>query len=158
MSDIVLHEINQADLPEISRIYGESFEEPYPEPVVVSLLQTPGAWCRLAGLVSGETWAPAGFAIARTILNEAEVLSIGTRPEARRRGVAAALLTEVISEAGRRRARVVHLEVGEDNPGAVALYLAHGFETVGRRPDYYRRADRSRVAALLMSRSINPQE
>ncbi len=48
-------------------------------------------------------------------------------------------------------AKTVHLEVSEDNPGAATLYRKLGFRVTGRRPNYYRRADRRRVAALLMT-------
>ncbi|MFN7144358.1 MAG: CHASE domain-containing protein [Myxococcota bacterium] len=47
-------------------------------------------------------------------------------------------------------ARVMYLEVAVDNLSAQELYRAHGFERVGLRPDYYERADGSRVSAHTM--------
>ena len=46
--------------------------------------------------------------------------------------------------------KAIFLEVGEDNPAAIALYRAAGFGQVGRRPGYYRRKDTGRIAALIM--------
>ena len=151
MTGIATRTVSAADMPVLAYIYGESFEEPYPEPVANSLLMTPGAWGMIATASAGEATLPAGFIIARVVVDELEILSIGVLKGMRRRGVARTLMDHVIAEAIRRGARVAHLEVGEDNPGAIALYRDMGFVRVGRRPDYYRRADRSRVAALLMS-------
>ena len=95
-----------------------------------------------------------GFLIARVILDEAEVLSIGTLLDGRRQGVGTALLRATFDAACKEGARVVHLEVGEDNPGAIALYRKLSFQPTGRRPNYYRRADRRRVAAILMTSDL----
>ena len=51
-------------------------------------------------------------------------------------------------------ANIIHLEVAEDNRAACALYRAEGFQSVGRRPDYYLRAGGRRVAAVLYSREV----
>ena len=42
------------------------------------------------------------------------------------------------------------LEVGVDNPSALHLYGILGFVEVGRRKNYYRRANRELVDALVM--------
>ncbi|MBC8451826.1 MAG: GNAT family N-acetyltransferase [Rhodospirillaceae bacterium] len=156
MNDIRVREIAVGELSIVAHIYGESFDEPYPEPVASSLLRTPGAWCSLA--FGGPDQAPMGFVIARVILDEAEVLSIGTQLDGRRQGVATALLQTTFKAARKEGARVVHLEVGEDNPGAVALYRKLGFWPTGRRPNYYRRADKRRVAAILMTCDLTDQQ
>lgn len=156
MSEIVVREIGAGEIAVVAHLYGASFDEPYPEPVAASLLRTPGAWCHLAWSV--ETGTPLGFVIARSILDEAEILSIGTMPDARRQGVASTLLEVTFSTALRAKCRVVHLEVGEDNPGAGALYREIGFRATGRRENYYRRANRSRVAAILMTYDLTDQQ
>lgn len=153
---ILVRDIATGEMPVLAYLYGDSFEEAYPEPVAASLLRTPGAWCQLA--IATETSLPLGFVIARTILDEAEILTIGTLAQARRQGAATALLEATFTRAGSAGARVVHLEVGEDNPAAIALYRKLGFRRTGRRPDYYRRADRRRIAAILMSRDISTEE
>lgn len=131
-------------------LYGAIFEESYPAPVLNLLLQTPGAWCLLAEIADGGGSALAGFAIARIVVGECDILSLGVTPDHRRRGVGRALVAAVRAEASKAGATTVFLEVGEDNEAARELYLEAGFEIVGRRPEYYRRADRSRIAALNM--------
>lgn len=154
MSAVTVRNLALGELIVLSALYGASFEEPYPEPVAASLLRTPGAWCQLAFPADSET--PAGFIIARAILDEVEVLSVGTLPECRRGGLGLALMQSTLTIAEQAGARVVHLEVGEDNPGAMALYRKLGFQRTGRRANYYRRANRRRVAAILMSCDLNP--
>lgn len=156
MKDIHVREIAFGELSTVAHIYGESFDEPYPEVAAGSLLRTPGASCLLA--FGGLDRTPMGFLIARVILDEAEVLSIGTLLDGRRQGVGTALLRTTFDAVRRGGARVVHLEVGEDNPGAVALYRKLGFRPTGRRANYYRRADKRRVAAILMTCDLIDQQ
>ncbi len=65
--------------------------------------------------------------------DEAEVLFIGTKPNHRRRGIATALLRELL----RRCPGIVFLEVRESNQGARAMYRSAGFEEIGIRQKYY---------------------
>lgn len=115
----------------------------------------------LASLDGGGVWvedAPLGFALFRAVADEAELLTLAVRPDRRRRGIGAALLAWTCRAAHARGARVLHLEVGADNPAALALYGRCGFAEVGRRPGYYRRGDLGRdghrVDAILLSRHM----
>lgn len=67
-----------------------------------------------------------------------EVKSMRTTPAARRRGVAAALLTQVMDEATRRGYRRLSLETGTqpEFAPARALYARFGFEPCGPFGDY----------------------
>jgi [ribosomal protein S18]-alanine N-acetyltransferase len=80
---------------------------------------------------------PAGFALVRTVADEAELLLLAARPPYRRRGVAGALLRAVIAEAGGAGIADLHLEVRAGNE-AVRLYEQNGFAKVGERRGYYR--------------------
>jgi [ribosomal protein S18]-alanine N-acetyltransferase len=79
-----------------------------------------------------------GLALARVAADEAEVLTLAVLPAVRRQGVGRALLARVMTEAGRRGARSLFLEVAETNRAARQLYTQSGFAEVGRRPRYYR--------------------
>ncbi|MEL6765718.1 MAG: GNAT family N-acetyltransferase [Pseudomonadota bacterium] len=93
-------------------------------------------------------------AVLRFAADEAEILTLGVVPEARRRGLGTALLAASIAIAEGCGAASIFLEVAEDNDAARALYAAAGFEEVGRRDGYYERRDGSRVAALVLRRSV----
>lgn len=89
-------------------------------------------------LAFGESGGPAGFALWRLLGREAEILTIGTRPAARRRGAADALLEATLQDAVAQGCSAMFLEVDAGNAAARALYEKHGFETVGERRSYYR--------------------
>jgi [ribosomal protein S18]-alanine N-acetyltransferase len=97
------------------------------------MLSLPGAWLLVAS-IDGED---AGFALSRTMADEAELLLLATHPKARGRGVGGALLRAVVAEAAERGAACVHLEVRATNE-AVSLYAREGFAKVGERRDYYK--------------------
>ena len=93
---------------------------------------------------------PLGFALGRRAVDEAEVLTLGVVPTARRRGLARALLAALMAQAAAGDARRLYLEVAEDNRAALALYAQAGLSEVGRRPGYYRRAG-ARADALVLA-------
>ncbi len=88
---------------------------------------------------------PDGFVLARVASDEAEILTLAVAPGRRGKGLGRALLSAAIAEAQQRGANTMFLEVGNDNPAALALYAALGFANVGSRKGYYRGRD----AALL---------
>lgn len=81
--------------------------------------------------------APGGFILARRVLDEAEILTLAVRPEHRRQGLGEALVETAALVAAAAGARVMFLEVAEENAPAMALYAKAGFEKAGRRRDYY---------------------
>jgi ribosomal-protein-alanine N-acetyltransferase len=88
-----------------------------------------------------------GWAGVRVIGREAEILTVGVVPAARRRGIARLLLATLLNEARARGATEVFLEVRVDNVAARTLYDQAGFATMGLRQGYY---DGGRVDAVTM--------
>lgn len=78
-----------------------------------------------------------GYAGLRAVGEQADIQTIAVRPDARRLGIARAMLLELLAEARRRRVAEVFLEVRADNPGAIALYESLGFARLAVRPRYY---------------------
>jgi ribosomal-protein-alanine N-acetyltransferase len=115
------------------------------------------AWSRdfLADLLAGagvRAWIDddCAFVILRVVAGEAEILSLGCRPEKRRQGLARALLQHAIGVARQAGATRLFLEVAADNNAARALYVALDFAEVGRRPRYYP----SGIDALTLARQL----
>ncbi|WP_265633997.1 GNAT family N-acetyltransferase [Acidiphilium sp. PA] len=113
----------------------------------------PAAWSAASiaalfttGLVFGYALEPGGMVLARAVADEAEILTIGVVPAARRQGLARRLLGLAAAEAGRRGAATLFLEVAADNEPALCLYRAFGFADCAIRRDYY---GRGRDALLL---------
>jgi ribosomal-protein-alanine N-acetyltransferase len=87
---------------------------------------------------------------------EAQLLNLTVAPEARRRGMARALLRRVTEDAARYGVEQMFLEVRASNAAAIALYAAEGFAHVARRERYYP-ADATtgvREDALVMRRAL----
>ncbi|SDM06765.1 ribosomal-protein-alanine N-acetyltransferase [Modicisalibacter muralis] len=95
-----------------------------------------------------------GYALLYRLPFEAELQAIGVAPQARRRGIARALLRRLCDEARDWRSERLLLEVRESNQAARALYEQVGFTLDGRRRGYYRGADGRGEDALLMSKTL----
>lgn len=82
-----------------------------------------------------------GFVLARVAGGEAEILTLAVAPAARGKGLGRALLQAAIKRARAEGAETMFLEVGADNPAALALYAGLGFAKVGIRKSYYNGRD-----------------
>jgi ribosomal-protein-alanine N-acetyltransferase len=134
-----------ADAPAMASAHAQAFDKPWDEADFEDLLQSTGVF---GFVVRAED--PAGVLICRTIAGEAEILTVGVAPWARRRGVGAALMTAAIGVARETGAQAMFLEVDVANDGAVGLYERLGFERAGLRRAYYDRGASGRADALVM--------
>lgn len=96
--------------------------------------------------------SPAGFALTRSILDEAELLLLAVHPDFARHGIGRGLLLSAMDAARDLGVSTMNLEVRADNP-AVALYDSVGFLQVGIRRGYYRGND-GRVRDALTYRRL----
>lgn len=92
----------------------------------------------------------AGFALARQILDEAELLLFAIAPGWRRKGLGARLLLKSLDDMKKSGVNRVMLEMRRGNP-AEYLYRGAGFIPIGIRPKYYCCADGSRIDAVSFS-------
>jgi [ribosomal protein S18]-alanine N-acetyltransferase len=139
-----------ADPAELARLHAQAFDEPWSEADIATLMAGPGLFALAAG-AGGE---PTGFVLCRIAADEAEILTLATSPAHRRRGVATALVRRAAQVAAADGARVLFLEVAEDNAPALALYAQEDFQPVGRRAGYYARGA-ERADAVLLRRDLN---
>lgn len=140
------------DLPDVMTVMGDAFLPAYGEAWTAAqcsgILGMPGTMLLVA-------WAreePAGFALTRVILDEAELLLLAVRPCFARSGVGRGLLLSAMDEARDLGVKIMNLEVRADNP-AIGLYDSAGFVQVGIRCGYYRGND-GRVRDALTYRSV----
>lgn len=108
-------------------------------------------------LESSHVFAVAGaecFALARVIVDEAELLTIATDPARRRAGLARATLLSLEGAAHARGAAQIFLEVAADNVAAQGLYRSAGYEPSARRSGYYHRPDGTVVDALILRKPL----
>jgi len=94
-----------------------------------------------------------GFILIKPAADQAEIITLAVSPDVRNTGVGGALITHSCDVIKAMGVTILFLEVAEDNVAAIALYKKCGFEAMGRRPAYYRRA-KGRVAALTYRKTL----
>jgi ribosomal-protein-alanine N-acetyltransferase len=158
-----LRDAGLADVGVLAALHAGCFEDAWSPQSMLEVMGSPGVRAWLAVVNAPRSVAPTGvlpvgFAIARAVADEAELLSIGVIAQYRRHGLATQLLGQVIEHVAARGVQKLFLEVAEDNRGAQSLYAEHGFTRVGRRPDYYRGRDGTMTAALTLRRHVVPSK
>ena len=130
--------MREADLPRVVEIERAGFRHPWSEELLRRELDH--VWSRiLLAVVDGADGSERilGFVVFWIVHDEIHVLNVATALEARRRGVARALMEQTVEEGRRRGSRLATLEVRRSNLPAIALYRALGYREVGVRPNYY---------------------
>jgi len=117
-----------ADAAPLAALHAACFGAAWDAAAITALLATPGTFA---------FHSDDGFVLARTADDEAEILTLAVAPAARGRGLGRALLEAAIAQARAMGAQSLFLEVGADNPQALALYAGLGFAKVGTRKAYY---------------------
>jgi [ribosomal protein S18]-alanine N-acetyltransferase len=97
-----------------------------------------------------------GFAIARVLVDDAELLLIAVHPSHRRSGCATLLLNALAARLVDNAKSPLHLEVRASNTSAIAFYEARGFSRSGLRKNYYPNGvlGNQREDALLMQKVL----
>lgn len=90
-----------------------------------------------------------GFVVYRQTLDEAEIITIGVHPDARRTGIASAMLGIIDGELRKNGVKTIFLEVAENNHPARALYEQNGYVQISIRPKYYDGID-----AIMMKKDL----
>ncbi len=93
----------------------------------------------------------AAYAVVMWIPDEAHLLNLSVEAELQRRGIGAAVLDWLMSDAAARGARTMLLEVRPSNAPAIALYRSRGFAQIGTRRGYYPAADGAREDGWVLS-------
>jgi len=113
--------------------FGDSYGEAWTRSQCAGILPMNGV--RL--LVADDNAQLLGFALYRTMAEDAELLLLAVSPAAQGNGIGRKLLDQFIEDAKKKGAAKIHLEVRDGNP-AIRFYEAAGFTPAGRRRNYYR--------------------
>lgn len=128
---IAVRRLTYSDLPAVMPIERQSFPVPWSLAMFLSELSRPQSICLAA--VEGEELG--GYLICSQLDREWHLSNIAVDPSRRRRGIASALIKEMLAVVGEDQAFT--LEVRPSNTSAIALYEGLGFRSEGRRPGYY---------------------
>jgi tRNA threonylcarbamoyladenosine biosynthesis protein TsaB len=139
-----------AEAPVLAALHAECFDNAWTAAEFARLMAMPGAGTYLA--CDGDE--PVAFLLARRAGGEAEILTIGTRPFARRRGIAGRLMSHLARELRRTQEAQLFIEVAADNAAGRALYAREGFTVTGRRKAYYEKPGGARQDAIVMTKAL----
>ena len=123
--------MNECHVSAVAELEKQNFSLPWDEASVRSELTNQLAlW-----LVAVEDGQVVGYVGSQTVMQEADMMNIAVADSHRRRGIARALVEELIRLLD---AYQLTLEVRASNVPAIALYESMGFQQVGLRKNYYK--------------------
>lgn len=127
-------EMNPTHVAQVAELEKLCFSDPWSEKSVASELENElSLW-----LIAEENGVVLGYVGSQTVLDETDMMNVAVHPDHRRLRIAAALITELVSQLKKRGSRCLKLEVRVSNEGAIALYETLGFVKLGLRKNYYR--------------------
>ena len=129
---IEITRMNESHVCAVAELEKQNFSEPWSENSVRGeLTNNLALW-----LVALDGDCVVGYVGSQTVLGEADMMNIAVADSHRRRGIARALVEELIA---RLDATMLTLEVRASNAPAIRLYESLGFRQVGLRKNYYRK-------------------
>lgn len=125
------------DLERVVEIQRSAFAHPWSRDLIARELAHDWSSVLLAVEPAARGEAVVGVVVFWLVHDEVHVLNVAVAPEARRRGVARALMREAERRGVQRGARLATLEVRRSNQAALELYHSLGYRRAGVRPRYY---------------------
>jgi ribosomal-protein-alanine N-acetyltransferase len=127
-----IRRLSYSDLPQVIAIERRSFPTPWSLAMFVLELSKPSGVC-LAAVRQGSL---VGYLVCSRYDQVWHLMNVAVDPELQRRGIASALIRELLGRVGDERAQLT-LEVRRTNRAAIALYERFGFRSAGLRRRYY---------------------
>lgn len=139
-----------ADIPVLADIHAASFANDWSEDEIAALMSGAGVTATVARrrLPFG-TRRPVGFLLTRTVVDEAEILTLAVTPAWRSLGIGRDLVRHGLRSLAHAGVASVFLEVDADNAAARRLYEGVGFRQVGLRRGYYSASPGAGTALVL---------
>lgn len=133
---LTIRPLSFGDLPQVIGLERRAFPTPW-SPAMFVLELSKSSTIALAAVLPERprTRRLAGYLICSRYADVWHLMNIAVDPPLRRRGVAAALMEELIERAGPEEPFT--LEVRPSNTAAITLYDRFGFRAAGTRPRYY---------------------
>ena len=133
MRNFEISRMTAADVAEVAALEAVCFSDSWSEASVASELDNPlSLW-----LVARDAAGLLGYIGSQSVPDEADMMNLAVRPDARRQGVAQALLRALEAALRENGIRSLTLEVRAGNAPAIWLYTQAGFRQVGLRKNYY---------------------
>ena len=150
--------MEKSHIPTIAALEQANFSAPWDEDSIRAELDNPLAlWLVAEGETEerenseGAAGAVLGYVGSQSCFEDADILNVCVAPEARRRGLAEALMLELEQRLLPKGVEKITLEVRASNEPAIRLYEKLGYSQVGTRKNYY---EKPREDALILQKSL----
>lgn len=131
--DIQIRGLTFKDLDAVTRIEQKCFSTPWSREAFINELANNLAYYQCA-VVDGDV---VGYMGIWKICDEGHITNVAVLPEYRKKGIATALISKMIEVCKCSEMSSMTLEVRESNNDAIRVYEKFGFESMGKRPNYY---------------------
>ncbi len=131
---IKIRTLLESDIPETAQLETLCFSDPWSPKGLRDTLREDGS-CFLAA--EDENGILCGYLNATWVLDECNLNRICVHPAFRRNGIGAKLLLKLQEFCPANGISHIFLEVRESNTAARNLYRTHGFQELGKRPNFY---------------------
>ena len=144
--DVVL--LSEEYVKELAELEKICFSDPWSETMFLGDLQSEYT-CYFGTF--DESRILIGYAGMWMSVDGGEITNVAVHPDYRRRGIACALINNLIKICEVNNMQFLNLEVRESNCKAISLYNKLGFENVGLRKNYYKNPTEN---AVLMTKYL----
>ena len=128
---VTIRTMTETDIPAVASIERQTFSEPWTETGLRESAENGAFFVADAG---GKIL---GYMGATTALDEAYVTNVAVLPEYRGFGIGSLLIAEATAFCEKNGFSFITLEVRESNKNAISVYSKAGFESVGKRKNFY---------------------
>lgn len=145
MKSVIIRDAEEKDLEQIEAMERVCFSRPWP----IDMLRRQQKGDRHEFLVAVKGREVLGYIGMLHVMDEGYISNVAVQENARRQGIGALLVEELLRRCEGLPLLSVTLEVRASNEAAIGLYARFGFIEVGRRRNYY---DAPKEDAILMTR------
>jgi [ribosomal protein S18]-alanine N-acetyltransferase len=132
---VEIRRLRLPDLHHVEAIERRSYATPWSRSMFAGEVAKPSSIC--LGAFDPEDGTLLGYAVVSRYVDAWHVMNVAVAPEARRQGIARALLQQLFELTGGEARRGYTLEVRVSNAAAIHLYESAGFKARGIRRGYY---------------------
>jgi ribosomal-protein-alanine N-acetyltransferase len=129
-----IRKMTPEDAALVSEIERQSFSTPWSRQGFLDALAQE---CTVFLVAEESNEVIAGYVGMYVSLDEGEITNVAVKPDLRGKGIAKALLKELLSYAKSHGITRIVLEVRVSNAAAIGLYEGFGFEIIGTRKGFY---------------------
>ena len=123
-----IENMNASHVAQIAQLEKICFSDPWSENSIASELENKLAFW----LVATEEDRVAGYIGSQTVMDETDMMNVAVHPDFRRKGIAEALVNDLVENLKKRGSHCLTLEVRTSNTPAITLYEKLGFSAFVR--------------------------